>query len=148
MDIRILYEIKRQNFLIGYIQSPSNFNPALAYAYEHRLAPIFHEEIAREGYGEDLFANVYRVPADFMNEVLKYIDECDLNDKLSEIQFGKLEDKFGGYKANRMELIRTIEYAKIDGRFGEKVYQAIEEDAPVEGKNFSDSFEPKDVHFG
>lgn len=148
MDIRILYELKRQNFLIGYIQSPKHFDAALAYAYEHRIAPVFHEEIAREKYGEDLFKEVYDVSADFMDEVYAYMDECDLNKKLDQLAFYKLEDKFGGYKRNRLELIRTIEYARVSGRFGDDVYKAIEKDAPAEANRIDDKFEPKDVHFG
>src|SRR5690606_31612017 len=91
MDIRVLYELKRQNFLIGFAQSPKHFNSALAYAYEHRIAPVFHEEITREKYGEDLFKGVYSVSADFMDEVYAYMDECDLNETLGELAFYKLE---------------------------------------------------------
>lgn len=148
MDIKALYEIKRQSFLIGYIQNPDRFDAALAYAYEHRIAPVFHEQIAREQYEEDLFADAYAVSADFMDEVYAYMDECDLNNQLHELEFYKLEDRFGGYKRNRIELIRTIEYARISGRFSDNVYKAIEKNAPVEANHLDDKFEPKDVFFG
>ncbi|WP_240975791.1 hypothetical protein [Paraburkholderia aromaticivorans] len=80
-----LYEIKRQSFLIGYIQNPPNFSPALAYAYYARVAPIFHENIARERYGADPFEGVYSVKASFIDEVTKYVDECDRAGDLTAI---------------------------------------------------------------
>ncbi|WP_441460169.1 hypothetical protein [Burkholderia thailandensis] len=142
-----LYELKRQSFLIGYIQNPKHFADALAFAYFNRLAPIFHEDIMREYYGSDPFAEVYAVKADFMNEVLKYVDECEHQGDFTAIEFYNLEDKFGGYKANRIELIHTLEYARIDGRFSEKVWNAIEHNAPSEANRLEQAFSPKDVSF-
>lgn len=147
MDIRALYELKRQGFLIGYIQNPDSFDDALAFAYENRLAPIFHEEIMRESHGEDLFAEAYVVTAEFMSGVVKFIDECCNNKTLDKIEFSELEDKFGGYKANRIELIRTIEYARISGRFDDTVYSAIEQNAPIEARSLDSSFSPTNVRF-
>lgn len=147
MNIHALYEIKRQAFLIGYIQSPERFSDSLAFAYEHRLTPIFHEDIMRETHGADPFAEAYNVPADFMNKVLKYVDECDLAKTLDKIAFSKLENKFGGYKVNRLEIVRTLEYARIDGRFGDEVFAAIEDNAPVEANNIANSFSADKVYF-
>jgi hypothetical protein len=145
--ITALYETKRQNFLIGFIQNPSNFNPALAYAYYHRMAPVFHEDTVREIYESDPFEKAYWIKADFINEVLKYVDELDLANNHEDLKFSKLEDHFGGYKANRMELRCIIEYARIEGRFTDDFYEAISDMAPVEAKHYAKTFEPKDVHF-
>lgn len=143
-----LYEIKRQSFLIGYIQNPGHFDDALAFAYFNRLAPIFHEDIMREKYDIDPFAEVYAVKAGFMNDVLKYVDERDAAGDHAAIEFYTLEDNFGGYKANRIELIHTLEYARIDGRFNDDVWKAIERNAPAEANRLEKAFSPKDVSFG
>ncbi|MBU9402258.1 hypothetical protein [Burkholderia multivorans] len=143
-----LYELKRQSFLIGYIQNPEHFDSALAFAYFNRLAPIFHEDSTREKHGGDPFAEVYSVQADFMDEVLKYVDDREHEGDFTAIEFYNLEDKFGGYKANRIELIYTLEYARIDGRFNDEVWAAIERNAPSEATQLQKEFSPKDVHFG
>lgn len=143
-----IYETKRQNLLTAFIQNPDRFDPALAYAYEKRLAPIFHEDIARETYGSDPFADIYAVKADFMDEVLTYIDDRALAKDFDAIQFYNLEAKFGGHHSNRVELLHTIEYARIARRFSDEVYTAIESNAPIEANSIDATFEPKDVYFG
>ncbi len=149
MDQRLgaLYELKRLSFSIGYIQNPKNFSPAFAYAYYNRVAPIFHENIARETYDFGPFMDVYAVKASFVDEVTKYVDECDLAGNLTAIGFYKLEDRFSGYKANRMELLHALEYTPIAGRFSDAVWKAIEADAPVEGNRLADMFLPTEVSF-
>lgn len=142
-----LYEIKRQSFLIGYIQNPDRFSDSLAFAYFHRIAPIFHENSAREVYDSDPFEAIYAVKAEFIRDVLKYIDQRDLEGDLAAIGFYNLEDMFGGYKANRVDLIYALEYARIDGRFGENIWKAIEGNAPTEANSLAASFSPRDVHF-
>ncbi|MDT4832960.1 hypothetical protein FQZ97_665380 [compost metagenome] len=142
-----LYETKRQNFLIGFIQNPERFDSALAFAYYRRLAPVFHEDVIREIYESDPFADVYWVKAEFINEVLDHLDELDREGKYDELKFSNLEDKFGGYKANRMELRYIIEYARINNRFSDEMYDAISEMAPVEAKNYAKTFTPEDVNF-
>lgn len=142
-----LYETKRQAFLIGYKQNPDGFSPALAYAYYSRVAPIFHEQIARETYNSDPFEDVYAVKADFVDEVTKYIDERWRAKDFEAIGFYKLEDKFGGCKENRIELIHLLEYTRIDRKFDARVWAAIENDAPVEAKPIADKFPPEEVDF-
>lgn len=142
-----LYEVKRQAFLNSYLQNRERFSDALAFAYHHRIAPAFHENIARERYGGDPFDEVYAVKRDFIEEVTRYVDDCALADDFEAIGFYKLEDKFGGYKANRIELIYALEYARIDGRFDEKVWKAIEANAPMEANRLRSKFSPEDVEF-
>ncbi len=98
-------------------------------------------------YGGDPFDEIYKVKRDFMLEVLKYVDELALAGNYDALAFYKLEDKFGGYKANRIELIQTLEYARIDRRFDEKVWKAIESDAPAEANSLDAKFSPKNVDF-
>src|ERR1043165_2045583 len=116
-----LFEFKRQSFLIGFIENPERFHPALAFAYYHRVAPIFHEQIAHERYNGDPFDEVYAVKRDFVLAVIKYVDERWLANDLEAIAFRTLEEKFGGYKVNRMELVYALEYARINRGFDENV---------------------------
>lgn len=141
-----LYELKRQTFLLGYVQNPDRFSDALAFAYYNRLAPIFHENVARETYDEDPFSDVYAVKGDFISKVLEFVDENDLAGNYQAIEFYNLEDKFGG-RSNRIEILHALEYARIDGRFGQKVWDAIVQNAPAEANRIDDSFSPKDVEF-
>lgn len=142
-----LYEIKRQSFLIGFIQNPAFFDKALAYAYYNRVAPIFHENDIRETYESDPFAEVYAVKASFVDEVTKFIDRCWLDDNLQDVEFNSLENKFGGYKVNRVELISVLEYARIHGLFDDAVWKAVMHRAPMEANHLASTFSPKDVHF-
>ncbi len=144
-----LYETKRQGFLLGFMQYPKNFDAALAYAYYNRIAPLLHEEIMRESYnGSDPFTDVYTIKAGFVEEVLEYIDSCNQNQDTDALGFYKLEEKFGGYKSNRIELIHTIEYFRIDGRFDDSVYSAIEANAPSEANQLKKDFSPDNCFFG
>lgn len=148
MSIKALYEIKRQNFLIGYIQNPDRFDDALAYAYENRMAPVFHEDIMREAHEEDPFEDAYAVSAEFVKRVLKYIDDLWLEKKFDELGFYDLETHFGGHHEYRMELIHVLEYARIAGRFDDTLYNAVEANAPSEANSIDSSFSPNDVYFG
>ena len=147
MDIKALYEVKRQNFLIGYIQNPERFDPALAYAYEHRIAPIYHEAIMREVQGEDPFEEAYFVSSEFAIKVTKHMDELWLDKKFYELGFYDLEDKFAGYHENPIELLRVIEYARISRRFDDELYTAVEANAPMEANKIDATFSPTDVYF-
>ena len=60
--------------------------------------------------------------------------------------FYNLEDEFGG-RGSRVDLIHAIEYCRIDGRFDEDTYKAIEANAPVEANTLRSSYEPEDVEF-
>lgn len=148
MSIEALYEIKRQGLLLGFIAHPDKVDPALAFAHQHRLSPIFHEAVMKEAYGQDPFEEAYHIKSKFANDVIKYIEELWRAKDYERLSFNELEDKFGGYKANRMELIFVIEYARISGRFDNAVYAAIEKDAPVEASPISSSFSARDVFLG
>lgn len=140
-----LYENKRLLVLNTFITHPQQVESALAFAYYHRLAPIFHEDIARETYERDPYAEIYAVKADFMNAVTKYIDGHWLGKTLDHVEFYELEGHFGGRDA-RIALIHTIEYARIGRRFDDEVYAAIQRNAPMEANNLESKFEPKDVY--
>ena len=142
-----LFELKRQTFLLGYIQSPDKIDDAHAFAVQNRVAPVFHENISRETHGGDPFADVYAVKEDFIIEVLRYVDKRWLEKDFDALGFYKLEDKFGGYKANRVELKHALEYIRMTGRFDSAFWTAVESDAPAEATSLDSEFSPKDVYF-
>lgn len=142
-----LYEVKRQSFLLGYLQHPHLFSDAHAFAVQHRLAPIFHENILREVYGGDPFEEVYAVKADFISNVLKYVDERWLAKDWDALGFYNLEEKFGGYKTNRIELIHSLKYMRIADRFDDAFWKAVEANAPSEANSIKRTFSPADVYF-
>jgi hypothetical protein len=148
MDAQIvaLYELKRQGFLLGYLQNPDRFSNSLAFAYYNRIEPIFHENIERETYDEDPFSDVYAVKGVFMRKVFSFIEENQRAGKLDKIGFYDLENEFGS-RENRVEIIHTLEYARIDGRFNDDVWGAVVKNAPIEANDLDDSFGPNDVEF-
>lgn len=142
-----VYEAKRQSFLAGFVGNPEFFDASLAYAYLHRMAPFFHETDVKESYGEDVFDDVYAIKSSFVDGLTKYMDECWRRGDLNALAFSNLEDLFGGYRTNRSEIICVLEYAKINGRFDENVWAAVEQGAPVEALGLKSTFCPEDVFF-
>ncbi|KQW30730.1 hypothetical protein ASE36_00045 [Rhizobium sp. Root274] len=142
-----MYETKRQNFLIGFVNNPERFDPALAFAYYHRMAPIFHEDDLRETEGGDPFESIYSVKRQFVVDVTNHIDENWLNRTTDNVQFNKLEDRFGGYKANRMEILVVLEYSRIAGRFDDELFDAVVKGAPIEASKIDATFRPEDIYF-
>lgn len=142
-----IYETKRQNFLIGFVNHPERFDPALAFAYYHRAAPIFHENDLRETEGGDPFENIYSVKRQFILDVTNDVDKNWLDGTLENVQFNKLEDRFGGYKANRMEILLALEYCRIAGRFDDALFDAVVAGAPIEASKIDATFKPEDIYF-
>lgn len=141
------YETKRMLVLTSFVNSPRLILPALAYAYEKRLAPILHEEIAREKYGLDPFDEIYPVKAEFMHRLLKDVDEKWLAKDFASLAFNEIEDRFGGYKVNRLEIAHTLRYAFLSGSFEDDVWTAIKKNAPSEAYSINRKFEPEDISF-
>lgn len=113
----------------------------------NRVAPIIHENISRESRGEDPFAKVYSVKEDFIIEVMRYVDERWLAKDFDALGFYNLEDKFGGYKTNRIELIHALERVRIDGRFDDAFWVAVEANSPSEATSLDSTFQPSNVYF-
>ena len=143
-----LYEIKRQAFLIGYIQFPDKFSSSLAYAYDRRIAPIFHDVAECKGVAkEDPFSDAYVISEDFASDVIEYVEHEWLAKNLKAVEFYKIEEKFGG-RAKRAEIKFVLEYAKIDRRFDKDLWDAVVRNAPSEANNIKDTFTPDDIYFG
>ena len=141
-----LYELKRQTFLIGYIQNPNLFSASLAYAYLNRVAPVLNELVQRESYESDPYKDIYSVNARFVNDLLDYIADRSENNNFEDIGFYKLEQTFDA-RADRVKLKHALEYARINGLFDEVVWKAVVSDAPLEANRLASTFNPKDVHF-
>lgn len=138
------YENRRLLVLNTFLNHPNKIPPALAFAYEHRLAPLFHEEI-REHYGTDPYEDIYAVRRDFITDVSEWLDQRWLDKDYEGVKFSKLENAFGGYKANRMELVFSLKYMRLDRRFDDELFKAVMKDAPVEAQGVMQTYEPKDV---
>jgi hypothetical protein len=93
----------------------------------------------RERHGLDPFEAIHPVKGEFMRRLTEFVDEKWRAGDLKAIAFDKLEDAFGGYKANRIAY--TLRYAFLDGRFDDNVYAAIQRHAPVEAQGMTRPFE-------
>ena len=58
-----------------------------------------------------------------------------------------IEEKFGGYKVNRVELSFALDLIRIDGRFGNEVWDAVEGNAPAKANSLVATFSPQNVDF-
>ena len=144
LNVIRLYEIQRQAYLIAFKQSPDDFSQARAYAYQHRVAPIFDQAALLELHQGDPFEDAYAASSDFANRVTRRVDELWRGEKWAELAFSRLEDEFGGYKAQRMELAAVLGYARLHGLYDDAVWSAIGHYAPIEA-TLPTSFSKDDV---
>lgn len=131
-----IYELRRQSFLIGYLSKPNKFDKALAYAYQNRVSPIFHQTIEREAHSRDVFESIYSTDSVFVDSVTKHIEQKYHQQDLSKISFYKLEEEFGdpksGFRDIRINLLHALVYTRLSDRFDTSVWHAIMKDAPAE----------------
>ena len=146
LSLKALYELKRQSFLIGFIASPKHFEAALAFAYQYRIAPIFHETTMRSTYGEDPFDDAYGVKREVATEITDYLDELWQADDFDGMGFRKLEHKFLEI-AGRADLISILQYARLSNRFDDHTFAAITSNAPWEVPRHRSEFTAGDVKF-
>ncbi|MCO5153398.1 MULTISPECIES: hypothetical protein [unclassified Shinella] len=145
-ELQAAYEVKRQGFLTGFLQSPANFEPALAYAHQKRLAPYFHEHGMKETHGGDPFDAVYAVDNSFIDSLMAYVDQNWRAGTLANVEFYNLESLFGGM-GSRIAILHTLEYARIAGRYSDPLYDAVTSNAPIECQTIDATFAPSDVRF-
>ena len=127
------YETYRLQLLSQFVGNPDLVAAPLAFAYENRICPVYHHELQIEIHGKYCFEDVFRGARsrEFLNELFRYIDDLSRRKNFDEISFTKLEDKFGGYKANRMEIAHGLRYAYLSDAFDREVYSAILEESPM-----------------
>lgn len=140
------YDVKRFQVLQAYKSNPKSVMPALAFAYDKRIAPIDHNSGAKEAYGFDPYEEVYYANSQFVDTVIRRIRELDQAGDTANLSFPRLEDSLGGYKSSRMELAFTVRYLRLSGLFSEAVYKAISDNAPVEAQSIVDDYGPEDVY--
>jgi len=141
-----LFEARRLAYLTAFVQLPKNTNPALAYAYEHRIYPLFHKNVEKESYGEaleryDPFDSIYPANREFVEALTNRVDELWRAKNWTELGFYKLEDEF----KDRMKIFHVLRYSFLADRFDTKTYEAIEADAPVEAHGIMEPYSSEEV---
>ena len=139
--IKAVYETKREQLMLGWLNPNTReyIDDAYAYAYSQRMFPFFHEE---EKHETDPFADVYDIKRNFIDEVTEYLDEFDRMDESNperqNLNFASMEDKFGGYRNKRVELIVVLRYCFLSDRFMPTLYETILKNSPpVEVQSFN-----------
>lgn len=141
------YETQRMLVLSAFASAPRLVPKEMAFAYEHRLAPVRNAALLREAHGLDPFEDIYPVKGAFMESVIAFVDEKWRAEDFEGMAFERLENHFGGYKANRMEIAHTLHYAFLAGLFDDKVYAAILKSAPMEAHGITRAYGPEDASF-
>ncbi|MBY5649947.1 hypothetical protein HFO45_17010 [Rhizobium leguminosarum] len=140
------FEVKRFQMMEAFKRDPSSISAPLVFAYDKRIAPIDHNHGMIESYGFDPFDSVYNVDNDMMKKIAKHLDTMwDAGDP-EALKFSSLEDKFGGYKTMRMELVYAITYFKLNDLFGDDLYKAVMIMAPSEASGIMRPYRPEDVY--
>jgi hypothetical protein len=133
--LKALYETKRQQLIIAWnTPAVEKIENAYVYAYERRICPIFHIDQDED----DPFVDVYKIPRNFVEEVIEYADSLwiGVNKDLSQLTFYKMENKFKG-KGNRSDLIAVFRYAFLNHNFDEEFFKALRSDCPTEAHNIN-----------
>jgi hypothetical protein len=102
--LRAVYENYRLQIMLNGVDHDGNlcFHSAYYYAVSERMFPYFHSHWCDE---PDPFGEVYSIPKESIEEVVKYVDDLWIK-KLVIPTFYDLESKFG--KDRRVELIRIF----------------------------------------
>lgn len=89
----------------------------------HGIYPIFHDgDYSVPDRPHENFKEYFIVSADFVNQVLVYLDELWLAN--NSPTFYELESHFGG-KDKRSALLGICRYLYLDGRFDDKLWDAL-----------------------
>ncbi|ODS04589.1 hypothetical protein [Vibrio scophthalmi] len=103
--------------------TPDLLPNSYVYAWMKGLYPFFHDgDYSVPDYPHENFTEQFNVSAEFGMEVIRYLNELWLHDKSPT--FYELEDRFGG-KDSRSELLHICHYAYLDGRFDERLWDAL-----------------------
>jgi hypothetical protein len=139
--LKAIYETKRQGLILAK-KNPATANAiddATAYAYKNRMKPLFGSDTEN-----DPFESVYEIKTELTDAVTKHIDS--VWDKGPIPSFRELEDKFGGYRTNRSELISILRYTFLSDRFDDKTYKTILADAPIEAQGINRPFSDNEIY--
>jgi|GEM_PF-2730942 len=133
MLMRAIYETKREQLMLGWLDADKRkyMNDAYVYAHNVRMYPFFQHDATRS----DPFETIYDIKKELVKEVIEFIDKVWLADKESEdLQFYNLETKFSS-KLDRHTLMCIIRYCYISDRFCDNFYSTAMSNAPVEVHN-------------
>lgn len=134
LTLLALYENRKLTITLNYRIHGDicGFSPSYVYAISHDIYPLFQSTHSPNAGIIDPFYDCYKTTEKDISEILNFIDEEWLKDKL--YTFYDLETHFGG-KDTRIKLIHVLRYAFLDGRFDEKLWDKLVSWAPIEGKS-------------
>jgi hypothetical protein len=148
-DLQVLYEIQRTEIIIGFCNAPDDGNcieAALAFAYERRIYPFFHEtHFPNES--QDLFDGCYSIEKSFIEEVINHVHNIWVKDESKLPTFYDLENTFSGRVGDtRGALINIFRYCYISSRFDEQVYEKLKSYCPAEAHGLTRDFDKIDLY--
>jgi hypothetical protein len=134
LTLLALYENRKLTITLNYRihRDACGFSPSYVYAVANDIFPFFQDNRSPSEGIIDPFNGCYRTTEVEISEILNFIDEEWLKDKL--YSFYDLEDHFSE-KYDRVKLIHVLRYSYLDGRFDEKLWGKIVSSAPIEGKS-------------
>ncbi|ROP23256.1 hypothetical protein [Vibrio crassostreae] len=134
LQLLALYENRKLMITMNYRihGDVCGFSPSYVYAIANDLYPFFQSVHIPEENLIDPYYDCYRISENDISEVLNYIDEEWLKDRL--YNFYDLETHFGG-RGERGKLITILRYAYLDDRFNEALWSKMMEWAPSEAKS-------------
>jgi len=135
--LRALLDVKRQQIVLAKRtdHTATLVEDSYAFAMDHRICPIFHIDDA------DPFDGAYTVGKVFVTDVVTYCDKKWLAGE--PLSFYDLEARFG--RDSRMELIFTLRYAALNGRFDTGFYRGLSANCPTEAHGLNDPFSVAEV---
>ncbi|MUK39681.1 hypothetical protein GNP82_19290 [Aliivibrio fischeri] len=144
--IKALFAQQRAQIIYMKSMNADIMSDSYVYAWIHGLYPVFQDgDHSVPDRPHENFSEYFNISAQFTMEVIKYLDELWLEDKSPT--FYELEDRFGG-KSNRCELINICRYSYLDGRFDERLWNALltKMKHPSEAFSITSDFNENDLY--
>lgn len=143
------YEARRSWIIARAKEDLENQDKALVFAYKERIYPVYHHSLEREIFGVDVLEDVFprNRSRDFLNEVIAYVDSRWMAKEYTELQFNLIENKFGGHKANRLEIADVLRYAYLHHRFDVQFYASVKHRCPAEAQDVDKDLELSELEF-
>ncbi|CAK2945262.1 Dnd system-associated protein 4 [Vibrio crassostreae] len=144
--MKALFAQQRAQIIFMKSMNADLMSNAYVYAWMHGVYPVFQDgDNSVPDRPHESFSEHFVVSAEFTMEVIKYLDDLWLED--NSPTFYELEDRFGG-KSNRCELLNICRYAYLDGRFDERLWDALltKMKHPSEARSLNADFNEDDLY--
>lgn len=137
--LQALYESRKLTITMNYrIHGEKiGFSKSYIYAISNDIFPFFQDE-----HNNDPYKTLYQISSEKISDVINYIDEEWLKDKL--YSFYDLETKFDS-RVDRSELIRILRYTFLDDRFDANLWEKLVSWAPVEANSLNSPIEDWEI---